>query len=121
MKNKALLAAILLTVITVSFMLGIAVGRITISDPIPENQVQDGLLTTQPLNATVSGDGILNINLANKDDLVLLPGIGEVLAQAIIDYRTNNGPFSSIDELLNISGIGNKKLDGIKEYITVGG
>ena len=121
MKNKALLATIILTVITISFMLGIAVGRNTVSNPISDNQTKGGLLETQLQDTTASGHGILNINLASKDDLVLLPGIGEVLAQSIIDYRTRNGPFSSIEELLNVSGIGNKKLDGLKEYISVGG
>ena len=48
-------------------------------------------------------------------------GIGPVLAQAIVDYRAEHGAFASIDELLEISGIGESKLDNIRSDITLGG
>ena len=62
----------------------------------------------------------LDINSATKSQLQELPGIGEVIAQRIIDYRENNGAFQTLDELQNVEGIGEKKLNAIIELIKVG-
>ena len=61
----------------------------------------------------------VNINTANLDKLQTLPGIGEAMAKRIIDYRTENGKFQSIDDIKNISGIGDSKFAKLKEYIVV--
>ena len=63
----------------------------------------------------------VNINTASKRELDALPGIGEVLAQRIIDYRQAHGKFQHLEELTNVSGIGQKRLDAILDYATVGG
>jgi competence protein ComEA len=61
----------------------------------------------------------IDINRAGSWLLEALPGIGEVTAQAIVDYRNENGPFRTIEDLLNINGIGQGTLDKIKDFITV--
>ena len=61
----------------------------------------------------------INVNIATIEDLVKIKGIGKFLAKAIVDYRAEHGPFSKIEELLKISGIGSKKLEMIKENIFV--
>ena len=72
------------------------------------------------INANPSSNrtGKVNINTASKDELMTLSGIGEVKAQAIIDYRTKNGPFRDIHDIVNVSGIGEKTFENIKDSIT---
>jgi len=65
-----------------------------------------------------TGDKV-NINTAALEELDKLPGIGPVLAQRILDYRRQKGPFRTIEDLQNVSGIGVKKFEEIKELITV--
>lgn len=62
----------------------------------------------------------INVNTASAEELERLPGIGPVLAQAIVDYRAEHGPFGSVDELLQVGGIGSTKLENIRSEITVG-
>lgn len=61
------------------------------------------------------------INHAGIDLLTTLPGIGISLAQNIIAYRETHGDFTSIEDLLNVEGIGQKRLDEIQDYIVIGG
>lgn len=62
---------------------------------------------------------LININTATKAELVSLEGIGEVLADRIIEYRETNGPFQSTQDLLKVHGIGEGKLAAILDKITV--
>jgi competence protein ComEA len=61
----------------------------------------------------------VNINTASMSDLDTLSGVGPSTAKAIIEYRTKNGPFGSIEDLLNVRGIGPAKLDAMREQVTV--
>lgn len=63
--------------------------------------------------------GKLNINKASAEQLDTLPGVGPSTAQKIIEYRSSRGGFKSIEELNNVSGIGNEKYKDVKDLITV--
>ncbi len=62
---------------------------------------------------------IRKINTAGLEELMTLPGIGESKAQSIINYRQEQGAFSSIEDIMNISGIKQGVFDKIKDQITV--
>lgn len=66
-----------------------------------------------------SSEELVNINTASLEELCTLDGIGEVIAGRIIEYRGENGPFTSADELINVKGIGEKKLEDIRDRICV--
>ncbi len=66
-------------------------------------------------------DKIININTADIESLDSLKGIGVKTAENIIEYRTKNGPFKSIEEIMNVSGIGESKFNDIKDFISVEG
>ena len=61
----------------------------------------------------------VNINKANKEKLMTLPGVGESTTLKIIEYRTQNGDYKSIEDLKKVAGIGDSKFNNLKEYVTV--
>jgi competence protein ComEA len=63
---------------------------------------------------------LININTASVAELDTLPGIGPTLAQRIIDYREQNGPFISIEDIIDVPGIGAGNFERFKDMITVG-
>lgn len=88
-----------------------------------EEESTSVVLTTE-VTTTASPDVVaastkVNINTASAEELMSLSGIGPTKAQAIVDYRTSIGAFSSVDELINVSGIGEKTLAKIRDEITV--
>lgn len=66
-----------------------------------------------------SNDNLININSASQAELETLPNIGPKKADAIIQYRTQNGSFSTIEEMMNVSGIGEKTFESLKDLIKV--
>ncbi len=63
--------------------------------------------------------GKVNLNTATQDQLEQLPRIGPAMAQRILQWRTDNGRFTSVDDLLSVSGIGDKMLATLRDLVTV--
>jgi competence protein ComEA len=64
-------------------------------------------------------EALVNLNTATLDQLESLPGIGPSLGQRILDYRQEHGPFRSVEDLLNVSGIGEKRLEDLRSKVSV--
>jgi competence protein ComEA len=96
--------------------------QIVIARKVPGSGPPGSTVTTGSGTSGGGGAGtgsIVNVNTATLDQLETLPGIGEVLAQRILDYRIQHGPFRSADDLLNVSGIGDKRLADLRPMITI--
>ena len=82
---------------------------------IPE--VGETMPAAQPGSA--DGHGRIDLNTASVDDLKTLPGIGEVKAHAIVAFRTENGPFQTVDSVVSVQGIGPATLASIRDLVEV--
>ena len=91
-------------------------SSITKDVQIIENKKEENVETNIEEGIT---NKLLSINNASKDELMNLPGIGESKAISIIKYREENGNFATIEDIKNVSGIGDSLFDKIKDYITV--
>jgi competence protein ComEA len=95
-------------------------GQLIVVGVAPPAGVATGSAGGTTGSAGAAGAGApINLNSATEADLETLPGIGPALAQRIIDYRTQHGGFHSVDELRNVSGIGDAKFAEIKDLVTV--
>lgn len=74
---------------------------------------------TQSQAAAAASGGLVNINTASQSELESVPGIGPATARAIIDHRTQNGPFGQVDELIDVPGIGPKTLERLRPHLGV--
>ena len=111
----ALLAALSLIILN-SFMM-----RRYISPPPAVQEITFNIRTvSETRTADAPGvSGLININTADEAMLRSLPGIGEVKAGAIVEYRRENGGFRSVEDVKKVPGIGDKTFENIKDYITV--
>jgi competence protein ComEA len=65
--------------------------------------------------------GVVNVNTANSEQLQLLPNVGGARAQAIVEHRKAHGPFKSVSELTQVSGIGDKALESMRKHCVLEG
>lgn len=93
--------------------------QILVPEPIKKSDSATAATSTTGETGTSAATIQVNINSADLTGLETLNGIGEVIGQAIIDYREKNGPFKTIDEIQNVSGIGPVTFADIKSDITV--
>lgn len=148
MKKSAIWILLTVTLVFVAFIGGVYAGRnfhhtdiqisggttaatLGHSDPAPSHSSHSNTVTP-PLDTKASTAGTevptatssvpvfpININTATAEELDMLPEIGPILAQRIVSYRREFGPFTCVEDLLNVNGIGEKTLAKIREYITV--
>lgn len=102
-----------------------AVSEVTYKAELPQEAYTTHITTASasasesPTETTGDRYGLINLNTASVQRLMELSGIGEVKANAIVRYREENGGFKSIDEILNVKGIGEKTFEKIRSQITV--
>ena len=126
-QNISILLAI--TVLFGVFTLGFFLGRnqkkgeisVSVSADLMEEPTLVSAVVPTTSAETVEISFPISINQAEKEELMALPGIGEVLADRIIAFRDEHGGFSSPEELLHVEGIGKKRLEEIIDLITIGG
>ena len=78
-------------------------------------------VSVHPTRSAPSEDALLDLNAAGAEEFRWLPGIGPVLSEEIVSWRNEHGGFRSVEELMEVPGIGEKTYDGIREYVYVGG
>ena len=98
-------------------------SRLNLAQPLADGQRIEVPLQVETAAASgsrsVTSEGRLKLNSATAPELERLPGVGPVLAQKIIEYREQYGPFQRIEDLLQVDGIGPAKLEGLRELIVV--
>lgn len=97
-------------------------SRINLAAPLTDGMqvVIPSLVSEQDLgNQPVGADGSVRINVASAGELERLPGVGPVLAGRIASYRDKNGPFVVAEDLLDVPGIGEAKLEAMREFLVL--
>ena len=89
--------------------------RLSASPVVVETQFQASASEIAPVDISR-----IDLNTASVERLTELPGIGEALARRIVEYRQQMGPFQSIEDVMNVKGIGEKKFSKFQDQITVG-
>lgn len=95
-------------------------SSVTISDKL--KSAEDSLKSTEKKKSKKEEKlkpKSININTATKEILIMLPGIGESTAEKIINYRETHNGFKKIEHIMKVKGIGKKKFEKLKEYITI--
>lgn len=115
--TKALLAV---TALFVTFTLAFFIGRASVHAQITTERAPEALVRELPAAEDAPAPvQKLELNRATLEELEALPGIGQVLAERIIDWRSANGPFISAEQIMDVEGIGEKKYAEICDKIYV--
>lgn len=107
-KAMAIITVIFVLVLLGTFMYRNHPGSM-LNQPIPSNSIRDPY------------SGRIDLNTADLEELMFLPGIGETLARRILDYRELHGKFRSVNDLYKIKGFGKSRIDEIRDFVTIGG
>ena len=124
MSKNDKLPLIILSVAAALFLgiiLGVFIGHITSPKTLDFRDQHKETLPSYTYPFKTNQTGKININIANEDELIMLPGIGEETAKRIIEYRNQFGIFYSLDELTKVKGIGKNTVEKLRPYATVGG
>ncbi|MBN2055038.1 helix-hairpin-helix domain-containing protein [bacterium] len=78
-----------------------------------------GVSFTVGAASQASFEGVVDLNTASVEELSQVPYIGQVKAERIVAYRTENGPFEKVEDLMNVKGIGEKTFNRIKDHLAV--
>ena len=126
MKEKPLfwLLSALFVIVCICILLVSALNRQSDTVYVTDLSTSVENINSAPVEASPSGTSapisvLININTADIEELKSLPGIGDAIAGRIIDYREENGGFDTIEEIMEVSGIGEKIFEAIKEQIIV--
>ena len=122
--KKPMNILVTVTCVFAAFLGGFHIGRSLNRAPVhiyqqPDPTVEDALPAEKTEEVAPTQPQLLNINTATAEEFDALPGIGAVLAQRIVDHRTEAGGFQAVEELLKVSGIGESKLAEFLDQITV--
>jgi competence protein ComEA len=113
--------AMLVATIAVVLWIGWPVPKEEISQTQPEQSIAIQVPATSPVTSvpTVKAASKVNLNRASADELQILPGIGPVLAQRMVDWRKAHGRYRTVDDLQEVKGIGKKRLEQLRPLVTV--
>ena len=112
--ERRMLAVVIAALAVMLLRFSVGILSVRPLEPLPPTE-------SPVLEAWTTGQARVDINTAGLDELMGLPGIGEIRAQAILDYRAEHGPFRYPEDLIRVDGIGEGIASGLLDYVTTGG